>query len=107
MSTQAQSMLNKFSQISQNATAPAGPLPGANHHMRGVELPPAQFIKEDISLDDLLNGIPDDVLPPLALADGSVPFAGDASNDWFYPGRSVRNGMLPDVDLVAIEVMEI
>ena len=58
------------------------------------------------SLEDLLNGIPDSLLPPLALADGGHAFDGDATNDWFYPGRSVRNGMLPDVDLVEIQVME-
>ncbi|HEY9679525.1 MAG TPA: hypothetical protein V6C76_16065 [Drouetiella sp.] len=60
----------------------------------------------DRSLDDILN-MSTAALPPLALADGNDEFDGDATNDWFYPGRSLRGGMLPDVDLVAIQVMEI
>ncbi|CAN5358499.1 hypothetical protein BH10CYA1_BH10CYA1_33280 [soil metagenome] len=91
MSTQAHNMLNKFRHISQNST-----------------VPPAEInqLFTNQSLEDLLNGIPDSLLPPLALADGGNAFDGDATNDWFYPGRSVRNGMLPDVDLVEIQVME-
>lgn len=131
MSTTAHHMLNRFRQISTSATAPAatsygpdngtdpnapplsaGSNVGANGARYRQDLPPAEAPKEahmltNQAIEDLLCGIPTHLLPPLALADGGNAFDGDASNDWFYPGRSVRNGMLPDVDLVEIEVMEI
>jgi hypothetical protein len=101
MSTQAQNMLNKFSSISQNSTAPAGIVYGARNGNAEQGLPPTEVgIVSRQTLDDLLNGIPDTLLPPLALADGSSAFDGDATNEWFYPGRSVRSGMLPQFDLV-------
>jgi hypothetical protein len=92
MSTQAQSILNKFYNISQNSTAPAA---------TDSSLPPVQFQPlVGQSLEEILNGIPDSLLPPLALADGLSAFAGDATSDWFYPGRSLRSGTLPELDLV-------
>ena len=124
MSTHAHNMLNKFRHISQNSTAPVvssystangtdpnAPPMSATSSGRSqlkyerADLPPSELFTNQ-SLEDLLNGLPDSLLPPLALADGGNAFDGDATNDWFYPGRSLRNGMLPDVDLVEIQVME-
>jgi len=126
MSTTAHTMLNRFRHISQNSTAPAaiasyspdnGADPNAPPMSAGsgtalrydrTGLPPTELpLLDSQALEDLLSGISDTLLPPLALADGGDAFDGDATNDWFYPGRSVRNGMLPDVDLVEIEIMEI
>jgi len=134
MSTTAHTMLNRFRHISQNSTAPAaiaatattsyspdnGTDPNAppmsastTTHLNQLkyartDLPPTELpILSPQALEDLLSGLSDSLLPPLALADGGDAFDGDATNDWFYPGRNLRSGMLPDVDLVEIEVMEI
>jgi hypothetical protein len=127
MSTTAHTMLNRFRHISQNSTAPAAtsyspdngtdpnapPMSASSTHRNHLkyertDLPPTELpMLSDQALEDLLSGISNTLLPPLALADGGDAFDGDATNDWFYPGRSVRNGMLPDVDLVEIEIMEI
>lgn len=129
MSTQAHHMLHRFRHISQNSTAPVVSSYSANNgtdpnappiatsastqssqlKYERADLPPTEVSKLFVnqSLEDLLNSLPDAVLPPLALADGGDAFDGDATNDWFYPGRSLRNGMLPDIDLVEIQFMEI
>ncbi|MBS1954863.1 MAG: hypothetical protein JST89_11795 [Cyanobacteria bacterium SZAS-4] len=131
MSTQAHRMLNKFRHVSQNSRPPvatssvtyaangtdpdAPPISAASGtHQNQLkyerpDLPPTELhpMFTNQSLEELLNGISNLLLPPLALADGGDAFDGDATNDWFYPGRSLRNGMLPDVDLVEIQVLEI
>lgn len=128
MSTQAQAMLHKFRHISHKSSAPvatsyagsgtdpnAPPMSTASSTHQNqlkyerADLPPTELhpMFTNQSLEELLNGISNLVLPPLALADGGDAFDGDATNDWFYPGRSLRNGMLPDVDLVEIQVLEI
>ncbi len=106
MSSQAQSILTKLYEIGQNSTAPAATVSASAPADQRLSydrsaLPPIQFQPlVNQSIEDILNGIPDALLPPLALADGSSAFAGDASNDWFYPGRSLRSGTLPELDLV-------
>ncbi|MFN8552699.1 MAG: hypothetical protein U0103_14605 [Candidatus Obscuribacterales bacterium] len=104
MSTAAHSMLNRFSQITNNSTAP----PPAGSNATSVPQEPSKdiFMLTSQAIEELLSGIPDSLLPPLALADGGNAFDGDATNDWFYPGRSLRNGTLPEVDLVEVQVME-
>lgn len=129
----AQTMLNRFRHITKNSTAPAPlapasvengidqnapPISAASSHTtpgshQAQGLPPQEAPKEvhmlsNQALEDLLSGIPDSLLPPLALADGGNAFDGDATNDWFYPGGSVRNGTLPDVDLIGdSQIMEL
>jgi hypothetical protein len=132
MTTTAQTMLNRFRHISKNSTAPAPvaptasmengtdpnapPLSAASSHITSnhqtQSLPPEEAPKEvhmlsSQAIEDLLNCIPDSPLPPLALADGGNAFDGDATNDWFYPGRSLRNGTLPEVDLVEGQFVEL
>ncbi len=123
MSSAAHSMLNRFRHISKNSTAPAASSHGAqksaaanisqansnSSNARQERLAPrpleASLFTEQ-AIEDLLTGIPDYVLPSLALADGANAFEGDATNDWFYPGRYLRGGVLPDVDLVEGQFMD-
>ena len=106
MSSQAQNILTKLYEIGQNSTAPTAPVrsgsSAADQRLAYDQgsLPPIQFASVGRSLEEILGGVPDGLLPPLALADGAFAFDGDATNDWFYPGRSLRNGTLPEIDLV-------
>lgn len=105
MSTAAHNMLNRFSHITNNSTAPSSVGTGVtavSQNEPGKDV----FMLTSQAIEELLSGIPDSLLPPLALADGGDAFDGDATNDWFYPGRSLRNGTLPEVDLVEVQVME-
>lgn len=92
MSSQAQSILFTGCYETQESTAPAAGITAktSNDNVKKVDRR---------AIEQFLNSLADSVLPPLTLDDGSQPFNGDATNDWFYPGRSLRSGMLPDLDL--------